>query len=517
MFLQPTDERRRSGSHYTPRSLTEPIVRTTLEPILERLGEQPTPEQILDLKVCDPAMGSGAFLVEACRYLGDALVKRLGRPRRRPRRSRPTRTRSLYARRLVAQRCLYGVDKNPFAVDLAKLSLWLATLAKDHPFTFLDHALRHGDSLVGLIARADRELPLGAGAAAPARSAASSTQPEAGRAKRAASSRPWATPTTTRAEGPAPRRQPTQALDARPRAPATSSSRPSSPRRRTRSARRCRIAYADMLQRVLEGQATPDSTGRGDRRRCTRAASPSPRSTGRSSSRRSSPARTPASTRSSATRRSRARTRISAGTRDGYPDWLKTLHEESHGNADLVAHFFRRAFNLLRDRRHLRPDRHQHHRPGRHARHRPALDLHTRRHDLRRPQARQVARARRPSSCQRRPRRTRAPLPAPVRPRRPRGRPDHGLPVPRRRPRRPGAARRERRQELPGQLSSSAWASPSTTPTTTGVATPLAEMQRADREGPAERASESSPTSAARRSTTARPTPTAATSSTSAR
>jgi len=54
------------------------------------------------------------------------------------------------ARRLVAQRCLYGVDKNPYAVDLAKLSLWLATLARDHPFTFLDHALRHGDSLVGL-------------------------------------------------------------------------------------------------------------------------------------------------------------------------------------------------------------------------------------------------------------------------------------------------------------------------------------------------------------------------------
>ena len=45
----------------------------------------------------------------------------------------------------IAQRCLYGVDKNPMAVDLAKLSLWLATLAKDHPFTFLDHALRHGD------------------------------------------------------------------------------------------------------------------------------------------------------------------------------------------------------------------------------------------------------------------------------------------------------------------------------------------------------------------------------------
>src|SRR5439155_17340876 len=56
----------------------------------------------------------------------------------------------LHARRLVAQRCLYGVDKNPLAVDLAKLSLWLVTLAKDHPFTFLDHSLRCGDSLVGL-------------------------------------------------------------------------------------------------------------------------------------------------------------------------------------------------------------------------------------------------------------------------------------------------------------------------------------------------------------------------------
>ena len=57
------------------------------------------------------------------------------------------------ARRLIAQRCLYGVDRNPMAVDLAKVSLWLATLAKEHPLTFVDHALRHGDSLVGLTQR----------------------------------------------------------------------------------------------------------------------------------------------------------------------------------------------------------------------------------------------------------------------------------------------------------------------------------------------------------------------------
>ncbi|MBI4586021.1 MAG: N-6 DNA methylase [Planctomycetes bacterium] len=149
MVLQPSDERRRSGSHYTPRSLTEPIVRTTLRPVLDRLGERPAPEEILDLKVLDPAMGSGAFLVEACRQLGDELVKAWHAHGQLPR-IPPDEDEVLHARRLVAQRCLYGVDKNPLATDLAKLSLWLATLARDHPFTFLDHALRSGDSLVGL-------------------------------------------------------------------------------------------------------------------------------------------------------------------------------------------------------------------------------------------------------------------------------------------------------------------------------------------------------------------------------
>ena len=62
----------------------------------------------------------------------------------------PDEDETLLARRIVAQRCLYGVDRNPMAVDLAKLSLWLATLAREHPFTFLDHNLRCGDSLVGL-------------------------------------------------------------------------------------------------------------------------------------------------------------------------------------------------------------------------------------------------------------------------------------------------------------------------------------------------------------------------------
>lgn len=149
LILQPGEERRRSGSHYTPRELTEPIVRTTLRPVLEALGERPTPEQILDLKVCDPAMGSGAFLVEACRQLADAVVRAWEVHDCMPMLP-PDEDPLLHARRLVAQRCLYGVDKNPFAVNLAKLSLWLVTLARDHAFTFIDHALKHGDSLVGL-------------------------------------------------------------------------------------------------------------------------------------------------------------------------------------------------------------------------------------------------------------------------------------------------------------------------------------------------------------------------------
>ncbi len=147
--LQPTPARRRTGSHYTPRHLTEPIVRTALKPVIARLGADPAPEAILELKVLDPAMGSGAFLVEACRQLADALVAAWSRRQATPD-VPPDESPMIHACRLVAQRCLYGVDRNPMAVDIAHLSLWLATLAKDHEFTFLSHALRAGDSLVGL-------------------------------------------------------------------------------------------------------------------------------------------------------------------------------------------------------------------------------------------------------------------------------------------------------------------------------------------------------------------------------
>ncbi len=115
-------------------------------------SQTPLPSSLLSLKICDIAVGSAAFLVETCRQLADVLVRAWrvhgGRPA-----LPPDETEELLAMRTIAQRCLYGVDRNPMAVDLAKLSLWLATLAKDHPFTFLDHAIRCGDSLVGLTRR----------------------------------------------------------------------------------------------------------------------------------------------------------------------------------------------------------------------------------------------------------------------------------------------------------------------------------------------------------------------------
>ena len=151
LVLQPGKERRRTSSHYTPRSMTQPIVERGLEPILRGLGEKPTSAQILDLKVCDPAMGSGAFLVAVCRHLGDRLMEAWGREDENQHLLTSKQEDAVIAaRRLVAQRCLYGVDRNPFAVRLAKLSLWAFTLAKDLPFTFMDHCLKWGDSLVGL-------------------------------------------------------------------------------------------------------------------------------------------------------------------------------------------------------------------------------------------------------------------------------------------------------------------------------------------------------------------------------
>ncbi|WP_438043814.1 DNA methyltransferase [Sorangium sp. So ce128] len=150
LVIQPGPERRRTSSHYTPRTLTEPIVERTLEPLIKAMGKAPSSETLLNLVVCDPAVGSGAFLVAACRYLADRVVAAWTREGRLEVIASAHEDVVNHARRLVAQRCLYGVDKNTYAVQLARLSLWLVTMARNEPFTFVDHAIRHGDSLVGL-------------------------------------------------------------------------------------------------------------------------------------------------------------------------------------------------------------------------------------------------------------------------------------------------------------------------------------------------------------------------------
>lgn len=139
-----SERRKATGSFYTPRSLTEYLVRRTLAPLVQ---DAPS-DRILDLRVLDPAMGSGAFLVAACRYLAAAYESALLREGVVNGEDIGERERAAF-RRQVAQRCLYGVDVNPTAVQLGRLSLWLATLAGDRPLTFLDHRLRAGNSLVG--------------------------------------------------------------------------------------------------------------------------------------------------------------------------------------------------------------------------------------------------------------------------------------------------------------------------------------------------------------------------------
>ncbi len=136
--------RKASGTFYTPRSLTEYMVRRTLSP----LTSDATPDQILALRVLDPAMGSGAFLVAACRYLAHAYESALVRAGVATSSDLSDIDRAGF-RRIVAQRCLYGVDLNPMAVQLARLSLWLTTMSGDRPLTFFDHNLRAGNSLAG--------------------------------------------------------------------------------------------------------------------------------------------------------------------------------------------------------------------------------------------------------------------------------------------------------------------------------------------------------------------------------
>lgn len=182
VYVTEGEDRRTTGTQYTPRSLTGPVSQYTLEPLVYVGPAEGEPRDkwllrsaadLLSLKICDMTCGSGAFLVESCRYLADRLLEAWDLVEKQyPSTVRITPEgklssgdpaellipkdadeRLIYARRLIAQQCLYGVDKNMLAVEMAKLSLWLLTLERNRPFTFLDHAIKCGDSLLGVARR----------------------------------------------------------------------------------------------------------------------------------------------------------------------------------------------------------------------------------------------------------------------------------------------------------------------------------------------------------------------------
>lgn len=342
-ILQPTDERRRTGSHYTPKALTKPIVAHALAPAFARIGADAGPAEVLDLKVCDPAAGSGAFLVEACRQLGERLVAAWARwPAQRPT-IPPDEDELLHAKRLVAQHCLRGVDRNPLAIDLAKLSLWLETLASAHEFTFLDNVLRCGDSLVGLPnpkivavtwgkvsgqhSFVEAIVRDGINAAADLRRLMRSEAEIAPYAVQEGRHRAAMT-ALTRAhlvadavllsffEGNGVRDREARLAEVQQLvlAPSTQSwSRLEALRERLHASPvgitsfHWELEFEDVFTRPNPGfdaiVGNPPFAGKNT---------------------------------------------IAAGHAAAYPDWLKTLHPHAHGNADLAAHFFRRAFGLLR-------------------------------------------------------------------------------------------------------------------------------------------------------------------------
>ena len=147
--LNPGTERKSTGSYYTPSCLVQELIKSALEPVIEeRLKNLKTKEEketaLLSLKICDPACGSGHFLLAAARRLGEELAKiRTGEEAPSPESFKE-------AVRDVITHCLYGVDKNPLAVDLCKVALWIEGHCKGKPLTFLDHRIKCGDSLVGI-------------------------------------------------------------------------------------------------------------------------------------------------------------------------------------------------------------------------------------------------------------------------------------------------------------------------------------------------------------------------------
>lgn len=167
LYVTETRAKRDTGTAYTHRSLAEKVARHALDPLIYDPGPQnesdpqrwrPRPPQdLLALRVCDPAVGSGAILVAAVRHLAEALLQ--SRIEHGELDSGALASAVLEddshdlqvdARREVVANCIYGVDRDPMAAEMAKMSLWLVTMARDRPFTFLDHAIKVGDSLLGI-------------------------------------------------------------------------------------------------------------------------------------------------------------------------------------------------------------------------------------------------------------------------------------------------------------------------------------------------------------------------------
>ncbi len=152
-------DRKTTGSYYTAPELVNQVIQDALGPVIaERLKEAANPEAkeraLLSLKVIDPACGSGHFLLSAARRIGKELARvRTGEDEPAPERVRE-------AIRDVIAHCIYGVDKNPLAVDLCRVALWIESHTAGRPLSFLDHRIRPGDSLVGIFDLATLTAPI---------------------------------------------------------------------------------------------------------------------------------------------------------------------------------------------------------------------------------------------------------------------------------------------------------------------------------------------------------------------
>ncbi|MGF6730829.1 hypothetical protein OKW50_002910 [Paraburkholderia youngii] len=144
--------RKLTGSYYTPDSLVQELIKSALEPVIEQTvksNRQRPVEALLELTICDPACGSGHFLLAAARRLADEVALHRAAAEREG--GAPTPMDYRHALRDVVSRCIYGVDKNPMAIQLAKTALWLEAYSPDRPLSFIDHHLRVGDALLGVL------------------------------------------------------------------------------------------------------------------------------------------------------------------------------------------------------------------------------------------------------------------------------------------------------------------------------------------------------------------------------